>query len=37
MSASKHSESWLERNWYWLVILLGVIFVAFIDFYAPTH
>jgi hypothetical protein len=36
MSASNHTESWLERNWSWLVILFGVIFVLCIDFYAPT-
>ncbi len=36
MSAVNHRESWLERNWYWLVIFVGVIFVFCIDFYAPV-
>jgi hypothetical protein len=35
---SEHKrEPWVERNWYWLVILFGVIFVALIDTFAPTH
>jgi hypothetical protein len=34
---SGHSrEPWLERNWSWVVILFGVIFVALIDTFAPT-
>ena len=36
MSASGHSESFIERNWSWFVIALGVIFVACIDIFAPT-
>jgi len=36
MSASGHSESFIERNWYWFVIALGAMFVACIDIFAPT-
>ena len=36
MSASGHSESFIERNWYWFVIAFGVAFVACIDIFAPT-
>ena len=36
MSASGHSESFFERNWYWFVIAFGVIFVTCIDIFAPT-
>ena len=35
MSASGHSASFVERNWYWFVIAFGVIFVACIDTFAP--
>jgi hypothetical protein len=30
-------DTWLERNWFWLVIAFGVGFVAWIDIFAPTH
>jgi len=35
MSASGHSQSFLERNWSWFVIAFGFIFVACIDIFAP--
>lgn len=37
MSAPHHSESFLERHWYWFVIAFGAIFIACLDFFAPTH
>ena len=36
MSASESSESFLERNWSWLVIAFGLILVVSIDIFAPT-
>jgi hypothetical protein len=35
MSANS-SGSWLERNWFWLVISFGAICVAAIDFWHPV-
>ena len=37
MSASGHSETFIERNWYWFVIAFGVAFIACIDIFAPTQ
>ena len=36
MSSPEKSGSLLERHWYWLVILFGVICVYFLDTFAPT-
>jgi len=36
MSASGSSASFFDRHWYWLVIALGVGFVACLDIFAPT-
>jgi len=36
MSAGHATEHWVERKWSWLVIAFGIIFVACIDFFAPT-
>jgi hypothetical protein len=36
MSNAVHSKSWVERNWYWLVISFGVLFVILLDSFAPT-
>ena len=30
-------ESWLERNWFWLVIAFGGTLVAAIDAWHPVH
>jgi hypothetical protein len=35
MSAKEHKVSFIERNWSWLVIIFGVIFVLCIDNFAP--
>jgi hypothetical protein len=34
--SAPHGDNWLERNWSWLVIAFGVIFVACIDLLHPT-
>lgn len=36
MSASHESGHWIERNWYWLVILYGVLFLTFLVSYKPS-
>lgn len=36
MSASHESGHWVERNWYWLVILYGVLFLTLLVSYAPS-
>jgi len=36
MSAG-HKEHWLERNWSWLVIAFGALFVAIIDNFHPIQ
>jgi hypothetical protein len=36
MSASSHSESWLDRWWPLLVILYGVLFVSILVSFKPT-
>ena len=34
---SEHQQDpWVERNWYWLVITFGILFIACIDFFAPV-
>jgi hypothetical protein len=30
------TESWVERNWYWLVVLFGLIFVLCLDTFNPV-
>ena len=37
MSAPAHKQPWLERNWSWLVIAYGVLFVACIDLFMPHN
>jgi hypothetical protein len=37
MSSTHHREHWLERNWSWLVILFGLIFIACIDLFFPVQ
>ncbi|GEM_PF-1258340 len=36
MSVKGESEFWLERNWSWVVIAFGVIFVLCIDNFSPA-
>lgn len=36
MSASSETSHWLERNWPWLVILYGVLFLTLITSFAPS-
>jgi hypothetical protein len=36
MSLSSESSHWLDRNWYWLVILYGIIFVTFLVSFKPN-
>ena len=36
MAHTVNKEHWIERNWSWLVIAFGVIFVMCIDNFAPT-
>ena len=33
--SSPHKDHWLERNWYWLVVLFGLICVYFLDNFRP--
>jgi hypothetical protein len=35
MSGSGGSGSWMDRNWFWLVISFGAVCVAAIDFWHP--
>lgn len=35
MSSSHEQESWFDRWWILLVILFGVLFVAFLDSFHP--
>jgi len=35
MSLQTDRESWLDRHWYWLVIAVGVLFVAVLDSFHP--
>ena len=37
MDVSGKKESLLERHWYWLVVLFGLIFAMCLDFFHPTH
>jgi hypothetical protein len=34
--SAPHKDHWLEYNWSWLVIAFGLLFVACLDFFAPT-
>lgn len=36
MSTPHEREHWLERNWYFLVILFGLLLVLSIDLFFPT-
>lgn len=36
MSASHESGHWIEQNWYWLVILYGVLFLTLLVSFAPS-
>ena len=35
MESSEARASWVERNWSWLVILFGVLFVTLLDSFHP--
>ena len=37
MTSGEPTRSWVERHWYWLTILFGVIFVLCIDLFAPVQ
>ena len=36
MTSGEPTSSWLERHWYWLVIVFGIIFVLCIDLFMPA-
>lgn len=36
MSASNESTHWVERNWYYLVILYGLLFLTLLVSFAPS-
>lgn len=36
MSSSHKTEHWLDRNWPWVVILYGIIFVTILVSFKPT-
>jgi hypothetical protein len=36
MSASNESAHWVERHWYWMVILYGLLFLTLLVSFAPS-
>jgi hypothetical protein len=37
MTSGEPTSSWVERHWYWLTIVFGLLLVISIDLFAPVQ